>query len=253
MPRTLIVGGCPRSGTTALMRLLNCHPGVSLGDERYYWRFERGELSPGLFEPDRFFDLREADRHWAEGRDPLPGVTRAAYEAAAWRGDKYPPLWRAFEAIEERLPGARILCVVRNPLSVAESYAARAADEDDAWPFGASRAIADWNRAVRAGFRAVEAGRDVAVVAFESVFAPGADLAPLFAALGLDAGPALGACEDVTAKAARLFRRDKPTDEGLRREVCLGADFAAYERLSAHCLYRRAAPNPACSPRVRAA
>lgn len=237
MPRTLIVGGCPRSGTTAMMRLLNGHPKVCLGDERYYWRFERGELDAGLFEPDRFFELAEADRHWDEGREPLPGLTKEDYDAAAWRGDKYPPLWRAYDAIAERLPDARIVCVLRNPLSVAESYAARAEDGEDAWHFGPDRALDDWNEAVRAALAAVRAGRDVVVATYEAVFAPGADHGPLFAALGLSAGPAWPASEAVTAQAAAVFRREEPRNETLRQAVCLRADFAAYRALAAHCLY----------------
>ena len=237
MPRTLIVGGCPRSGTTAMMRLLNGHPKVALGDERYYWRFERGEVDARLFEPDRFFDLREADRHWDEGREPLPGITRDDYAGAAWRGDKYPPLWRAYDTIEEQLPDARIVCVLRNPLSVAESYAARAEDGEDAWHFGPERALDDWNEAVRAALAAVRAGRDIVVACYEAVFAPGADHGPLFAALDLSAAPARAASEAVTEHAARVFRREEPRDEALRRAVCLAADMDAYRQLAGHCLY----------------
>ena len=238
MPRTLIVGGCPRSGTTALARLLNCHPRVLLGDERYYWRFENGELAPGLFEPGRFFDLQEADRHWDEDRPPLPeGAGCDRFEDAAWVGDKYPPLWRAYGAIAERLPDAQILCVVRNPLSVAESYAARAADEDDGWPFGAERALTDWNAAVTGALDAVRDGMDVTVVCYERLFAPGADLAPLFGTLGLSAAPAERACGEVMSRAARVFRREEPRDEGLRQQVALGADVEAYRALAARCLY----------------
>ena len=238
MQRTLIVGGCPRSGTTALVRLLNCHPRVLIGDERYYWLFERGGLDERLFEPARFFDLREADRHWEEGREPLPeGAGQAVFADAAWVGDKYPPLWRAYGEIGACLPDARVVHVLRNPLSVAQSYEARADDASDAWHFGTARAIEDWNASVRGTLDAVARGLDVLVVSYEAVFAPGADMQILFGALGLSAAPALAACGAVTAKAARVFRQDTPRDEALRREVCLGADLDAYRALSARCLF----------------
>ena len=59
------VFGCPRSGTTAVARLLQAHPRVVIGMERYKFllsrRRDRGTFGPTLFERERFFDFRAGD------------------------------------------------------------------------------------------------------------------------------------------------------------------------------------------------
>ena len=228
--RILVVGGCPRSGTTALVRLLNSHPDILLGDERYYWPFDEGRVSEALFERDRFLDLREEDRHWREGRAPFPpGDTGAAYDRARIVGDKYPPLARAAEAIDRALPRAEIVWIVRNPLSVAESYEARRRDGDDAWHFGAERALADWNDSVRA---ACMAGGRVLIVTYERLFASGAGAARLFEALGLDPEPARDGATRVLGEAGTLRTREGQRCEDLRFLVARGADWASYATLA---------------------
>jgi Sulfotransferase family len=59
------VFGCPRSGTTAVVRLLQAHPRVVIGMERHKFllsrRRDRAKFGPALFEPERFFDFRPGD------------------------------------------------------------------------------------------------------------------------------------------------------------------------------------------------
>ena len=59
---TLIVTGVARSGTTALGELLNAHPLVGLGIERFKFQFLREDnFSADLFTRERFFDFRPED------------------------------------------------------------------------------------------------------------------------------------------------------------------------------------------------
>ena len=232
--RILVVGGCPRSGTTALVRLLNTHPHVLIGDERYYWRFDRNQVDGALFERERFLDLREEDRHWREGRAPFPdGDTGAAFDRAHVVGDKFPRLAQVAAHLAETLPDAQLLYIVRNPLSVVESYEARRRDETDHWPFGAERGLADWNAGVRAARRA---GPRTIIVTYERLFGPDSDPARLFAALNLD--PTLAAPADVLGQAARLRHREGPRCETTRFLVAQHGDWSAYQEVAAHrCLY----------------
>ena len=223
--RTLIVGGCPRSGTTALTRLLNCHPDVLLGDERYYWLFEHRRIAARHFARERFLDVREADRHWAEGRAPWPeGDIAARYDRASVIGDKYPRLADVADHLVSALPGAQLVWIVRNPLSVAESYEARRADEADGWPFGLKRALDDWNN----GARSALGHADALVLSYERLFAGGADPARLFRALDLDPGPALPGARAILAQARSIVRRDGPRCENTRFEVARRADWPAF-------------------------
>ena len=232
--RILVVGGCPRSGTTALVRLLNTHPHVLIGDERYYWRFDQNRVDERLFERDRFLDLREEDRHWREGRAPFPGGdTGAAFDAARIVGDKFPRLAQVADHLAETLPDAQLLYIVRNPLSVIESYEARRRDEADHWPFGAERGLADWNDGVRA---ARGAGPRAIVVTYERLFGPDADPARLFEALDLD--PALAAPAEVLNRAASLRQREGLRCETTRFLVAQHGDWEAYQDVaSRRCLY----------------
>ena len=223
--RVLIVGGCPRSGTTALTRLLNAHPRVLIGDERYYWRFEHRQVSPDLFARDRFLDVRRSDRHWAEGRAPWPpGDPAARFEAASHIGDKFPRLADVADHLAAMLPDAQLVWIVRNPLSVAESYEARRADDADAWHFGLDRALDDWNQGVGGALRHPGA----LVLSYERLFVGGGDLGRLFSALDLDPAPALPAAARILAEGRARLARAGARCEATRFEVARRADWPAF-------------------------
>ena len=223
--RILIVGGCPRSGTTALTRLLNCHPDVLIGDERYYWLFDQRRITERHFERERFLELREADRHWEEGRAPWPsGDPGERYDRALIVGDKYPRLSGVTDHLAAALPDAQLVWILRNPLSVAESYEARRADEGDAWFFGLDRAMEDWND----GVGGVAAAPGALVLSYERLFAGHGDPARLFRALDLDPAPAMPGAQAILAEARRLVRRDGPRCEATRFEVARRADWTAF-------------------------
>lgn len=135
MGEFVFVHGQPRSGTSALVQVLNAHPDLAIGMERYQrlWSPERiGELQPPLFEGDRFFDFSDGLTSNAPSRAPDGGVWGRFYadlepkwETARYRGDKVLTLkllrlWDAF-------PDARVVTIVRPIEQIAHSYAERAA------------------------------------------------------------------------------------------------------------------------------
>lgn len=238
MKQLLFVGGCPRSGTTALTRLLNRHGDILLGNERYYRVIERGELMAGHFVRDRFLDIEAGDTH-----DEQPGGETGAnphwvgedpsvrWDDARMVGDKYPPIFRAYDMVAERFFDAHIVYVLRNPVSVAESYQARAEDVSDRWPFDFARAIRDWNESVAATRSALERGLRITVVAYETVLRSAEVVAALAQKLGLEAQfarPVDGLLNRAAALADKPVRRN----ETIRRHVCLNADFENYRALA---------------------
>ena len=69
--RFLFVCGVARSGTTVLARLLNNHPQVAVGVERYKYRFMRRALPAdpaSLFTRERFFSYDPEDSQHNSGR-----------------------------------------------------------------------------------------------------------------------------------------------------------------------------------------
>ncbi|HTD57255.1 MAG TPA: sulfotransferase, partial [Solirubrobacteraceae bacterium] len=151
--RQLFVAGCPRSGTSALVFLLNEHPQLAIGFERF--KRVRAHLDPFHFAPAQFFSpvLAETD---------IRGELLYGRLHERWRsgsvsviGDKVPLYWRVFPQLLERFPEGRIVLLVREAEDVAASFARRAGDPDDWWP-----AENDHTLAVRMWNEALERARD---------------------------------------------------------------------------------------------
>jgi glycosyltransferase involved in cell wall biosynthesis len=148
--RYLFIAGCPRSGTSALTFLLNEHPQLAIGFERY--KRLRAQLDPFHFKPQQFFapvtvetDIRGAllyERLRARWDSGSVGVI----------GDKVPLYTRVLPQLLERFPQARVLVLVRDPLDVARSFDRRARDPEDWWPAANDHTLAVrmWNEALAA-------------------------------------------------------------------------------------------------------
>jgi Glycosyl transferases group 1/Sulfotransferase family len=173
--RYLFIAGCPRSGTSALTFLLNEHPQLAIGFERF--KRIRGVLDPFHFDPARLFA-------------PVTAETDVAgellYERLARRwdaggvqvlGDKVPLYTRVLPALLDRFPQGRVVVLVRELPDVAASFRRRAADPDDWWPAENdhraavelwNEALADTRRAERLGY-----GERILLLPYEAFF--GAD------------------------------------------------------------------------------
>jgi len=154
--RHLFIAGCPRSGTSALTFLLNEHPRLAIGFERY--KRVRAQLDPFHFTPAQFFSPVAAETD-------IRGELLYARLRERWEGggvsvvgDKVPLYTRVLGQLLERFPGARVVVMVRDPLDVARSFRRRAADPGDWWPAENDETLAMrmWNEAL-AAVRAVDA------------------------------------------------------------------------------------------------
>lgn len=161
--RYLFIAGCPRSGTSALTFLLNEHPRLAIGFERF--KRLRAQLDPFHFEPEQFFSpvTAETDIRGALLYERL----RLRWDRGEVRviGDKVPLYTRVLPRLLERFPPARVLVLVRDPLEVARSFRARARDPEDWWPAQNDHTLAlrMWNEAL-AAVRAVDMELEVGVL-----------------------------------------------------------------------------------------
>ncbi|WP_243059002.1 sulfotransferase [Nocardioides sp. SR21] len=154
--RLLFLAGLARSGTTALLHVLNAHPEVAIGMERYK-RLLNGQidlLRPELFDQERFFDFSDGLTNQDPEEAARWGVDYAAiekkYAAATYVGDKMTTI--RFGAVHERLPEARFVFIVRDIDQVASSWDRRAQDDTDVnWPerSDARASVERWNRSLR--------------------------------------------------------------------------------------------------------
>ncbi|HEY7961888.1 MAG TPA: glycosyltransferase [Solirubrobacteraceae bacterium] len=146
--RHLFLAGCPRSGTSALAFLLNEHPRLAIGFERF--KRVRAQLDPFQFTPAQFFAPVTAETD-IRG-ELLYARLRARWESGTVGvvGDKVPLYTRVLPQLLARFPAARVVVIVRDPLAVARSFRRRAADPEDWWPVENDHrlAIAMWNEAL---------------------------------------------------------------------------------------------------------
>lgn len=245
----LFLGGCARSGTSALHRVMQGDPRAFIGLERYVKFAQKPRrFLPALFEPERFLRIEPGDTHY-ETLDRFPVHRDAAerYPKASIVGDKIPMIAPLYGQIAAHFPGARIVFIVRNILDVAASYNRRAANPEDRWPADRDyrRACEEWNEALRETL----AWRDrlpIHVLEYEDFFAGRGDVAELAAFTGLDAG-ILG--RRYRAVVGHQEQRPSTRPDALsaeqKRHISLAADFEAYRGLLG-------APPPA-TPQRRAA
>lgn len=225
--RFAFVTGCSRSGTTALTRLLNKHPEVCIGFERFAKVTRRRELAPEHFEPERFLDVQAEDTHY----DALTGFR--AFHArkigqARVVGDKLPHLSDRYRAAFRAFPDAKVVYIMREPFSVAESFERRAGDPLDGWAAerGYMAAIEEWNESLKRTAGALEKRPDqVGVFCFQELMVEGNSLKRLYAFLGVEApGTDQRDAEISLTPPARV-------NPALRKAVAEKADFQTYRRL----------------------
>ena len=182
MKQYLFMCGTPRSGTTYLANLIGAHPSIVLGVERFKFHYSRQTLVPELFEKERFFDLRGSDTSLRlQVALPDSGRMQEKFDGARYVGDKYPNLIKQLGLVLSRFPGATILFVLRDPLSVGLSWGARARNPKDHWPAtnDCIAGIRFWMEAVRAAAAARAAGARIIAMDYERLATgdrPGAEL-----------------------------------------------------------------------------
>jgi hypothetical protein len=163
MARLLFVCGCPRSGTTAVVDLLNQHPEIAIGKERYYYHASAEYpndygLTKDKFLPSKFFDLHVGET-FHENLIGQPTVDK--YSSASLVGDKIPKLLYHRESLLQHIPDCLIIYILRNPIDVAMSYKNRSSESDEIWTIMEESAIRtavdEWNTSLQQASAAFQA------------------------------------------------------------------------------------------------
>jgi hypothetical protein len=173
----LFICGCPRSGTSAIVKLLNSHPSIAIGMERYKFYAKDnmiGNINEEAFKSENFFAIKEYQTNivWKDFYDSLkPKFTNDLLMI----GDKYPQYYNFYEKIANNFPDAQWIFMVRDILDVAASYNARALNEKDNWPENANylRAVAHWNNSLAKTWKYIKANENrkkVFICNYEKIF-----------------------------------------------------------------------------------
>lgn len=221
------VVGCSRSGTTALTQLLNRHPDVAIGYERFSFRAKANALSPELYRPERFRRFEDGDSHHkGYGDDPVRAPVLEKVAKAKVVGDKLPQLIGRLDQLS-RFPAVRVIFILREPFSVASSFQRRADDTADAGP--AARdcgvGIREFNSTLRDIESVIQSRPFPAhLVVYEELFGKQEAVDEMFDFLGVDPGRA-GDTSDIFARAEELSTARASRDA---HEVAMHADFKRY-------------------------
>lgn len=238
--KILFVGGPPRSGTTALVRYLNRHPGVLLCMERYKW-VPPHLIRPDLFTFQRILDYRTGPRgdrgetntpreHHVEllaGKDP---------ERLEWIGDKTPAYVEKLRWLSENNPGASFILTYRPLEEVVESFEARSKDPEDSWRLGGFKeGVKHWNAAMRSARNFLNSARNlnVLIVDYHDFFYENEALIPLLSSfLDIDIDQDL---RDVWGEMSHSFEADRrskePLSDEMRAYLAANKDEAAERRV----------------------
>lgn len=230
MKKLLFLSGVARSGTSALVRVLNSHPNILIGQERYFFRIRREELQPEHFEKERFHRLEEGDTHGA-GFKAEEKVFAKAYDAATYVGDKFPLLYAHFDYMFDTFPEAGHVYIFRNPLSVIESYHRREQNPKDRFRKTWQQGLAEWNESVARVAKMDDAERAAFhLVEYERFFDSTDAMNGLFARLGLEP-LAEERLQPFVDKFRSLSDSAGPRHDIMRRQVALEANWDAYRKL----------------------
>ncbi|OED45822.1 sulfotransferase family protein [Leisingera sp. S232] len=229
MPQHLFLSGTARAGTSALVNILNQHNHILIGQERYFKKFRQNTIRRAHFEQDRFLDVRADDTH-EHGGLFLPR-RRQRFKNAAYVGDKYPPMFRHLDHVLAEFPKARHIYILRNPLSVAESYEARFQDPKDSWTLDWRAGLAAWNDSVARIAALTEAQlQQFLFVQYEEIYASTRAINALFTRLGLS-NLEPEALAPFAEKFTSLNTKLVPRRDDIRAAVARDADWSAYKQL----------------------
>ena len=238
--KIVIIGGNARSGTTTLARLLHTHPDFAIGMEQFHEGWNHNRMTRAAFSEKGLTEFNpEISTQASKHRMKKYQMTVQKYRAAKWVGDKVPLLYKTYDNIDAEMPEAKIICIVRNPLSVIESYNKRFNDKNDEWSRKPLVAIEDWNVNVSKALERVDAGKPMHVLSFEKAFATREAISRIYAIFG--SSIAAGR-EDYIAETIDRFgkaqRERRSKNEFFRRIVSEKCAFGIYQTLvSKHCIF----------------
>jgi hypothetical protein len=226
MQQIALVGGCPRSGTSALAKMLSCHPDVAISHERFGGRARSDDFGPADFVAERAREHREGD--CAEAAFAHPTTRRALdkRDSATVVGDKLPYVSMLLDAAK-KVAGCKVVAIIREPAGMAESFQERFRRKSDPFShdFRASVRLFNEGMALLRDADPEADGYSLMVVEYHQAFTKPEVPKAIFKYLGVD--PTV---DDSYLSVQREFidMGLKVAASGIRGHVARTADYAAY-------------------------
>ena len=172
----LFVAGCPRSGTTALVKILNSHYQIILGMERF--KYVKKKITPNHFTKTNFLALHKQETNiFEKNRDNSYEEIDRKFQNNKIEiiGDKYPQYYTQLEYLKTTFDPCQFLFLFRDSYEVASSFNVRAENKKDHWPakndFRA--AVHHWNRSLKKlhEYTKKNSDKDFYIVRYEWLYA----------------------------------------------------------------------------------
>ncbi len=184
----IFISGCPRSGTTALMELLNKDLRIAIAKERFK---HQPRVCAASFEPEYFLTPKAEETNLLDESFYASLSERVRSGNLSYIGDKVPGYFRRLDALCREFKEAKFFMLLRDPVSVACSFNRRSQRPSAGWSSEKdyNDAIRQWNDSLwRAySFHGRRGFQSLFVVKYEWLFCGDERyLEAIYAYLGLD-------------------------------------------------------------------
>lgn len=187
----LFIGGCARSGTSALTKIIGSHKNIVLGMERFNNLLDKENysLSKNHFIKERFFDIQFGDTFYNDFNQFHswePNIYKK-FDLSVYIGVKYTDIHKIIDELNSTFGEVNIFYIYRNIFDVAESWNKRA-EKGNNWPSTKNykEAVETWNQSLETIKRGIETGHKIHCIHFEDLLFSKKSIDELFKKINLN-------------------------------------------------------------------
>lgn len=185
----LFIGGCGRSGTTALIEIIGSHQKIVLGIERFNKLMRKNffNLTESHFTRERFLTMHEGDSFYSEFNKFKAHENAAEkFDDAVYVGVKYPPFDEIYQLMKSSFGTFKYLYIYRNIFDVAESWNRRA-EMGGNWANDKNyiKAVQRWNESLSHALNELNIGADIICINYDDLLFTNKAIQPVFDKIGI--------------------------------------------------------------------
>ncbi len=168
--QNIVIGGCPRSGTTVLANLINAYNYAYIGMELYKLD-DYKYFSADLFSKEKIIEKTVAKLSKAKAKNTYIQNQLQKIEKAQFLGDKYPFIYRHWQNVSNQIEEVIFLYIYRSFSRVKSSFYDRYKNENDLWNVKVERSLYYWQEAASEIVKCKSnLGNNVIIVKYEDLF-----------------------------------------------------------------------------------
>ena len=233
----IFIGGCGRSGTSVLTKIIGSHHQIVLGNERYnkLMRKKSFSLSRDHFTKERFFTIQYGDTFYDDfNKVSAHNGIAEKFDEAVYFGVKYPRFDRIYHLMKKYFGDFKYLYIYRNIFDVAESWN-RKAKRVGRWPRDKNylKAVQRWNQSLYNTLLQLKNGADIICIHYDGLLFTNKPIHHIFDKLGIPIDENVLKTLIKTRKEAPQKKAEKGTLSGKEVEfIKNNARFDLYDKIN---------------------